>query len=460
MGELKQSSFNLLTALFQDEPMASIWSEQGSLSRWLQVEAGLALAQAEVGLITSADAELIAAACNPDAIDTDRLWDEARNVGYPILPLIRQVAATLSAGPDGRVHYGATTQDIMDTALAMQLGDSCDRLEALLVRLGDAVHVLVERHAATVMAGRTHAQQAVPTTFGAKMAVFLEEVRQTLQRIRSVGTQVRVVSLFGAAGTSAATGASSPAVRQVLARRLELADTVVPWHVARGNVAHFGLTAATAAALCTRFAREVVDLSRTELGEVRERDGHHRGASSTMPQKANPISSESIIGLAVNAGSSATTLLRAMEAGHERSAGEWQIEWLALPSVSVLTATAIAVTADLAESLQVFPEAMLRNLSAESGLIMSEAAMMRLAPMLGRERAHDLVYEAASRGRASGENLKVELRALLTDDLLDKIGWLEPGDYTGEAEDICAAASLAWSETRNHNPLVGEDFRD
>jgi 3-carboxy-cis,cis-muconate cycloisomerase len=350
------------------------------------------------------------------------------------------------------VHYGATTQDIMDTALALQLGDSCMRLEALLVGFGDALAALVDRHASTVMAGRTHAQHAVPTTFGAKIAVFLEEVRQELVRVRAAGAQVRVVSLFGAGGTNAAMGERAPAVRTDLARRLDLADSAVPWHVARGNVAHYALTAAGIAALCTRFAREVVDLSRSEIGEVREPGGLHRGASSTMPQKTNPIWCESVIGFAVNASTLAPALLRAREAGHERAAGEWQIEWYALPLVSVLTASALALSTQIAQSLRVFPDAMRRNLDIESGRLMSEAVMMTLAPRTGRERAHDLVYAAAERGRVHGETLTAALRETLPADLFEAVGSVEPGGYIGEAEHICRAAISAWESCRTASP--------
>lgn len=450
MSDTREPSFNLLTALFQDEPMAAIWSERASIGAWLRTEAGLALAQAEVGLIPIGDAQLIAAACRLESIHPARLWEEARNVGYPILPLIRQIADALPDGANGRVHYGATTQDIMDTGLALQLGSACDRIEDLLIQLGDALQVRTEKHASMVMPGRTHAQHAVPTTFGAKMAVFLEEVRQGLERVRAIGRDVRVVSLFGAGGTSAAMGECSAQVRSALARRLELADTAVPWHVARGRVARFGLELATLAAVCARFAREIVDLSRTEICEVRERAGHHRGASSTMPQKANPITSESIVGLAISASTAATALFRAMEAGHERAAGEWQVEWVALPTVSVMTATALALTTEIAGSLQVFPDAMRRNLGAESGLIMSEAAMMKLAPILGRERAHDLMYAAAVQGRASGISLADALRAGLPAGQLEQIGSIAPSEYTGEAADICESASRAWTASRNH----------
>lgn len=448
--------FDLLTGLFQDSIAAEIWSERSTVRQWLRVEAELALAQADVGLVDPDQAAQIAAACDLERIDCDALWQEARNVGYPILPLVRQIAQLLPDGPNGRVHFGATTQDIMDTALVLQLQQCCRRLDDLIVRLGDAVHQLVVDHAGTVMAGRTHAQQAVPTTFGAKLAVFLEELRQELDGIRSAGRQVAVVSLFGAGGTNAAMGARSARVRMVLASRLGLADTAVPWHVARGRIAVVGFRVASLGAVCTRLAREIIDLSRTEIAEVREQGGHLRGASSTMPQKANPISSEAVIGLSVVAGAGAGALLRAMEAGHERSAGEWQVEWMVLPQITTAIATAVAVAAEAVENLQVNPEAMRRNLDAEGGLIMSEAVMMTLAGSIGRERAHDLVYEAAARGRARGEGLDASLRALLSDDLRAQIGSLEPGRYTGEAAAVCAAASAAWRRSREHDDSESE----
>ncbi len=458
MGE-RQSPFDLLTALFQDEEAAEIWSERSTVEHWLRVEAELAQAQAEVGLISIQDADLIGKACDVDRIDCEVMWTEARNVGYPILPLVRQIARALPEGANGRVHFGATTQDIMDTALALQLRASCERLDQLIVRWGDALQVLIESHAGTVMAGRTHAQHAVPTTFGAKMAVFLEEVRRELDGVRAVAEDVAVISLFGAGGTSAAMGERSAKVRSALARRLDLADTTIPWHVARGRVAQYGMRLASLAAVCTRFAREVVDLSRTEIAEVRERGGHMRGASSTMPQKANPISSEVVIGLSVYASTVATAVLRAMEAGHERAAGEWQIEWIVLPQITSALATSLAVSAETAESLQIFPDAMIRNVDAEVGLIMSEAVMMRLAEHIGRERAHDLVYDAAARVRAEGSDLEPALNGVVPPELLEKVGPIRPQDYIGEATSICAAAISAWRTTRNQSNPESEVAR-
>ncbi|MER7504483.1 lyase family protein [Nonomuraea pusilla] len=439
-------TFKLLPELFGDGVMAEIFSAERTVLAWLRTEAALAAAQAEAGVISRADAEAIAAACVPETIDVERLWIEAVNVGYPILPLVRMIAAALPEGPNGRVHYGATTQDIMDTGLALQMGEALDHLAVLTGAFGDAVARLVEEHAGTVVAARTHAQQAVPTTFGAKLAVLLAEVTRQRGRLAEAARQVRVVSLFGAGGTSAAMGERSRRVRGGVAARLGLRTTDVPWHVARDGVAQYGVTCASLSATAARFAREVVDLSRTEVAEVREAGGHHRGASSTMPQKANPIGCEAIIGMSGTAGALSSGLFRAMEAGHERAAGEWQVEWYVVPLLAELAAGALATAAEVASGLRVFPGAMRANLDAEGGLIMAEAYMMRLAPALGRERAHDLVYRAAQEARARGGALADALREVAAPADLAHLGELPipPESYIGDAREVCAAALAGW----------------
>jgi 3-carboxy-cis,cis-muconate cycloisomerase len=442
--------FNLLDTLYADDVMTGIWSERRTVQTWLDAESALAQAQAEFGVLKQSDADAISAACTLDNVDLVRLWDRARIVGYPILPLVRMITDALPPGPDGRVHYGATTQDIMDTALSVQLKSVTGRLLDLLMEFGDALAGCTERYQHTVMAARTHAQQAVPTTFGAKTATFLAEVTRHVDDVRRTGDDAARVSLFGAGGTNAAAGPESPAVRHALARRLGLHPADVPWHVTRDRVARFGLTCATVSATCVRFAREIVDLSRSEIGEVTEQEGHHRGASSTMPQKANPIASEAIIGQGVSATVAVGGLLRAMEAGHERSAGEWQVEWKVLPAVTGSCASALRLAGETAATLKVFPAAMVANIARDGGLLMAEALMMRLAPLMGRERAHDLAYAAAERARTSGTDLVAESRALLPPDVLAEVGDLDttPEAYLGEASGICTTALRGWRYAR------------
>jgi 3-carboxy-cis,cis-muconate cycloisomerase len=196
-------------------------------------------------------------------------------------------------------------------------------------------------------------------------------------------------------------------------------------------------------ASCARFAREVIDLSRSEVGEVQEESGHHRGASSTMPQKSNPIGSEAIIGMATTAGSLAGGLLRAMEANHERAAGEWQVEWQIVPDVAYLAASCLTVAASVTRTLQVFPEAMRANLERDGGFVMAEAYMMALAPAIGREAAHDLIYDAVQQARQAHRPLYEQLSGM-DHDALRGIRRIEPDEYLGEAREICDAALAEW----------------
>jgi 3-carboxy-cis,cis-muconate cycloisomerase len=434
--------FRLLTALFGDAPMAKIFSLESAISGWLRVEVALAEAQAEIGILTPAEAAAIRRAAIVTNVDIPRLLRESRIVGYPILPLIREITPHLDDGRAARLHYGATTQDIMDTALAMQLVSALARLSELVETFGAALARHIEAHRSTAIMGRTHAQHATPTTFGAKLAVFLGELSRHRERLAEARDRVGKVSLYGAAGTSAALGDAVPQLRRSIARALGLQATDVPWHVARDSIAEFGNLSAMIAATCARFAREVIDLARTEVGEVREQGGYHRGASSTMPQKSNPIASEAIIGMASSAGAMAGALYRAMEANHERSAGEWQIEWQIVPDVACLSASCVALAADIAGNLEIHPEVMLRNLESDGGFVMAEAYMMRLAPALGREAAHDLVYSAVQDARRDGRALYDQLRSMPgAPHDLEPIG---PMAYLGQAAAICDAALAAW----------------
>jgi 3-carboxy-cis,cis-muconate cycloisomerase len=437
--------FLMLSRLYGDEAMAAIFGEDQTIQAWLQAEAALALAQEAAGVLPPTVGGRIAAAATLDNVDRDLLWTQARNVGYPILPLVRMIAAALPSDAEGRVHYGATTQDIMDTGLALQLRAAMERLAHLVASFGDAVAVMSDRHRHTVLAARTHAQQAVPTTFGTKMAVFLAELTRHRTRLAELGPRISLVSLYGAGGTSAALGEHAPLVRRGMAAHLGLGVTDVAWHVSRDSLAEFGYVCVGLAGTCARFAREVVDLGRTEIGEVGEVGGHHRGASSTMPQKDNPISSEAVIGMSATASALSASLGRLMEAGHERAAGEWQIEWEVLPQLAVLAAGCLHEAADIAHGLRVFPDAMRRNLDGD-GYVMAEAYMMRLAGVLGRERAHDLVYAAVREARDLAEPLEAVLAR--TASALDGGALLHiaPEEYTGNPDLVCDAALRAWSD--------------
>jgi 3-carboxy-cis,cis-muconate cycloisomerase len=443
-------TFDLLTAHGADEAMTAVFAEDRAVEDWLAVERALTHGLAAAGVIDDATARRIVAACRPEVVDRELLWTEMAMVGYPIFPLVRMICGALDEADAGFVHFGATTQDIMDSALALQLRDAADRLVQLVTALGDALAVLVRLHATTVMAGRTHAQQAVPTTFGAKCAVFLDEFTRHRERLVAARARVAVTSLFGAGGTSAALGDRATAVRAEVGRRLGLAVTAVPWHVARDRVAELVVVCGLISATCVRLAREMVDLSRTEIGEVAEADGLYRGASSTMPQKANPISAELTVGFGVTAQAGVSAMLRAMEAGHERAAGEWQVEWQAVPQTCRSTAGALRAATALVDGLRVFPDRMRVNLEADGGRIMAEAYMIALSKELGRDKAHEVLYLAVRESRENGHPLLAALR-----DTVSARTWadLEPtlptaDDYLGSTAEICAAAVENWRHTR------------
>ncbi|MEV7629802.1 lyase family protein [Actinoplanes sp. NPDC089786] len=431
-----------------DPAQQAIFDEDSTIESWLSAERALAAAQAEHGVISPDTADAIAGAAQLHNIDRDALWATAGNVGYPVLGLVRQIAAALPAGPSGRVHYGATTQDIMDTGLALQMQASLAGLQRQVQQLGDALVEQATRHRDTVMAARTHAQQAVPTTFGATLAVTLAQVARQRERLREATDRVAVVSLFGAGGTAAALGPHVVRIRRSMARRLGLRSTDVPWHVTRDGPAEFGWLCATLAGTCARAARNIVDLSRTEVGEVFEPYSSHRGASSTMPQKVNPISSEGIIGAAGAAGALTSALVRMYEAGHERAAGEWQTEWQVLPQLAVLAGTALGETITIVQGLRVDEQRMSANLTLDHGAVLAEAHLFALAPTLGRELAHDVVYEAATRARSSGRSLTSSIESVLDERRLAHSG--TSGAVTvqgglGQAGAIVEAAVDAWT---------------
>lgn len=454
-----RTPFSLLTHLAGDPEQVAIFSDEAAIESWLAVERALAQAQGEHSVIDAADASAIVGAARRENISTERLWESTRNVGYPILGLVREIAAALPEGPNGRVHYGATTQDIMDSGLALQLVRSMAALDRKLEQFGNMLARRVEQNASTVMAARTHAQQAVPTTFGATLSTLLSQVGRQRERILQAAPRIGVVSMFGAGGTSAGYGPKSVEVRARVAELLGLENSGVPWHVDRDTLAEFGWLCVTITATCAKLARNIIDLSRTEIGEVFEPYSIHRGASSTMPQKVNPISSEIIIGLAGTAGALASALPRIQEAGHERSAGEWQIEWHVIPQLALLAGSALGEATLIAAGMRVDADRMLSNLDLDGGLVMAEAQMIQLARALGREHAHDLVYEAATFARREGSVLGEALQAVAEDKgtlhLLPR-PLVRPTDYLGEAQRICQTAVSEWRNRRSWHPTLAD----
>jgi 3-carboxy-cis,cis-muconate cycloisomerase len=449
VAEQTSSGFNLLDWLYQDDACAALLDFDATFSAWVAVELALAESQFEMGLLGKEVIEEIRHLREFRPGDLEEFRAVARNVGFPIFGLVQMLNDALPAGARGHLHLGATTQDIMDTAAALQVNAVGDLLQERLISYGDCLAELTSRHATTPMAGRTHAQHAVPTTFGLKCAVYLGEATRSLERLRSATNQAARVSLFGAAGTSAAMGSDARELRARVAARLGLAAGDLPWHVSRDRFAGLALCCALLSASLARLAREVIDLSRTEIGEVSEAGGWHRGASSTMPQKRNSITSEALLGMALAAESSAAAMARAMETGHERAAGEWHLEWKALPETLRATSSALALAGALVEGLVVDTSAMARNLGLDHGLVMAEAYMVGLARTMGRETAHNLVYRASQVAREQDIPLPDALARISPSVPSSFPVWpLEATGYLGEAEQVSHEAVAAWTEAR------------
>lgn len=433
----------LLGSAFGDSPMQQIWAFASTTRGWLAFESALAECQAQRGIIPRDAADEIRQACATLQCDEVLLWQRTRVVGYPILPLLEQLGAHGGERVAAFAHWGATTQDVMDTGMALQSRASLARLGELLNQLGDALADLAETHLGSLMPARTHAQYAVPTTFGAKVAAFLDELRRHRTRMAELAPRLCRVSMFGAGGTSAAYGPQATGLRQDLAAWLGLENASVSWHSARDAQAEAVFLCAAIGATCARFGREVIELSRPEISEVREGGGHLRGASSTMPQKSNPISSEMLVGFGIWSGAVAAAPAGFMLAGHERAAGEWHAEGEALTSAFCSAAASLAHAVDLASHLDVDIDRMAAHARDPQALLMAESAMMQLAPGLGRARAHEVVYDACVEVRRTGRDLDDSLTTGAdTGSLLD----MDPQSYLGDAAQQAMSAVNAWRE--------------
>jgi 3-carboxy-cis,cis-muconate cycloisomerase len=432
------------SVLFRDAfgtpAMRAIFCDERYIVQCTRVEVALARVQGKLGVIPADAAKAIEAAAASVEIDYAKLKHETDIVGYPIVGLVHQLAKHCSAGGGDAgkfIHWGATTQDIMDMATVLQVRDAIVLIELDLQAIDTALAGLSAKHRNTVMAGRTHLQHALPITFGHKTAIWLSMIRRHRERLNQIKPRVLVGQFAGAAGTLASLGKDGMAVHDALMADLGLAAPSITWHVARDNLAEtVGLLALIAGSLA-KIATDVMLMMQTEVGEVFEPFVQGRGSSSTMPQKRNPISCELILAAAKSVRQNAGLMLDAMASDHERATGPWHLEWIALPEAFIATAGALGQARFMLEGLIVEPERMRRNLDITGGLIVAEAVMMALAQHTGRGVAHDLVYGACRSASEKGTTLLVALKAVpeVTKHFNDaKLAALvDPANYVGSA---------------------------
>ncbi len=427
----------IFQGIFASDAMRAVWSDENRTRKYLDIERALAVVQGRLGLIPQEAADEIASHCTLDQIDMDKLRQQTERIGYPILGVVSQLNALCRDKLGEYCHWGATTQDITDTATVLQIREALALVEAELGAIAQALAKLASEHRLTPMIGRSNLQQAIPVTFGYKMAGLLSAIQRHQERLAQLRERVLVGEFAGAAGTLASLQTGAMETQAGLCAELGLAQPVIAWHTIRDNIAEVGAFLGLVGGTLGKLSMDVKLMMQTEVGEVYEPYHHGRGSSSTMPQKRNPISSCYIHAAISVVRQHSAALMDAMVADHERSTGPWEIEWIVLPEAFCLMAGALKQSRFVLEGLQVDAAAMRRNIEMTGGLVMSEAVMMGLGPYIGREYAHDLVYDLCRESLAKNVPLldllaaNAEIAKHVDRPALQRM--LDPANYLGQS---------------------------
>jgi 3-carboxy-cis,cis-muconate cycloisomerase len=431
----------LLAPMLSSAAMRIVCDDLACLQNMLDFEAALARAEAATGVIPASAAGSISAACNAGALDLAALAQAATRSGNLAIPLVKALTADV-AKTDGEaaryVHWGATSQDVIDTAVMLTLRAGVDALLADTGRAIAGFAALARQHRNTPVVARTWLQHALPMPFGLKLAEYAAALHRSRVRLQRLRREAVVLQFGGAAGTLAALGDKGLLVAERLAQELGLPLPDAPWHTHRDRIAEAASVLAILAGTCGKIARDVQLMMQTDVAEAFEPSGEGRGSSSTMPHKRNPVAAATALAAATMAPNLAATMLAAQIQDHERSAGPWHAEWPTLPSLLLVTSGALAAIVDIAEGLEVDVARMRINLEATHGLIMAEAVAMALAEKIGKSEAHHLVEAASKKAVAEKKDLRdvlagdTKVTAHLSADRLAKL--FEPMAYQGVSQ--------------------------
>jgi 3-carboxy-cis,cis-muconate cycloisomerase len=428
---------SIFQGIFTTDAMRAVWSDENRTQKYLDIEAALARVQARLGLIPQEAADEIVKHCDVQQIDMAKLRAQTERIGYPVLGVVSQLNALCRDRLGEYCHWGATTQDITDTATVLQIREALDLVEADLAAISAALATLARKHRDTPVIGRSNLQQAIPVTFGYKMAGLLSAIERHRQRLAELRPRVLVGEFAGAAGTLASLERGAMETQAGLMQELGLGQPLIAWHTIRDSIAETGAFLGLVGGTLGKLSMDVKLMMQTEVAEVYEPYHHGRGSSSTMPQKRNPISSCYIHAAISVVRQHAAALMDAMVADHERSTGPWEIEWIVLPQAFCLMAGALKQSRAVVEGLEVDAARMRRNIDLTNGLVMSEAVMMGLGPFIGREYAHDLVYDICREAVASGRHLvdllaeHPEIRKHVDRAALERM--CDPANYLGQS---------------------------
>ena len=433
------------TPFFSTPAMDSVFSLPNQLRKMIRFEWALSFALESAGLASPGAAAGIEPFLDGAFADLPALFASARKSGNLAIPLIRQLTAAVRERDEKAasvIHLGATSQDVLDTALVLQIREALMLIVASLRELDSQFVGQVQAHADTVLAGRTWLQAGPPVTLGLKIAGWLAALRRHRQRIEGAGKRAAILQFGGAVGTLAVLGEKGREVSSALAKKLDLREPDIPWHTHRDNLVEVATVLGLLVGTLGKIARDVSLLMQTEVAELFEPAEEGRGGSSTMPHKRNPVACAVILAAATRVPSLVSTLLSSMGHEHERGLGNWQAEWETYPELFRLTASALDRTLEIARGVEVDREKMRANLDASDGLVLAEAVSAALAAKIGRDRAHDLVEKASRRAVAGKQHLAAtlksdpEIRRNLTESQIDSL--MDPRAYLGTTREMIA----------------------
>ena len=433
----------LLAPMLSSAAMRAVCDDLSCLQYMLDFEAALARAEATVGIVPPASAEAIARACTATTFDLPALAEAATRSGNLAIPLVKALTAEVvrtDKKAAGYVHWGATSQDVIDTATMLTLRAGIDALLADIDRAIAGFARQAAQHRNTAVVARTWLQHALPMPFGLKLAEYAAALHRSRRRLSHLRHHGLALQFGGAAGTLAALGDQGWKVAEKLSEILQLPLPDAPWHAHRDRIAEIASVLAIIAGTCGKIARDVQLMMQTDVAEAFEPSGDGRGGSSTMPHKRNPVAAASALAAATMAPNLAATIFAAQVGDHERSAGPWHAEWPTLPSLLLVTSGALAAIVDIAEGLEVDAARMRTNLDATGGLIMAEAVAFALAEKVGKPEAHHLVEAASKKAVAEKKGLRevLEKDAKITAHLDAKriVQLLEPMAYQGVSQTL------------------------
>jgi adenylosuccinate lyase len=430
----------LIKHLWSTDELRGIFSERNRVQKWYDYEAALALEQAALGIIPEAAAREIASRARVEHVDVENIADGIRRIKHPLVPALKALQALCTPEHGEYIHFGPTTQDVLDTATVLQIKDAHTIYLRDLKAIARALYRLAEAHKATPMVGRSHGVQALPITFGHKCAIWLSETGRNYERLKQLEPRMFVGGMVGAVGTQASYGSHAAELERRLMKRLELGVADINWQPARDRFAEYACVLGMIGGTLGKIANEIVILEHNEIDEITEPFTEGKLGSSTMPHKRNPSTCEAAVAVSRALRYNAAFMLECMVIEHERDGSAWRSEWKALPESCLMAGGLLAMMRTVIEGLGVNVGKMRANLDLLGGFLLSERVMFALSAKVGKQTAHELVYEASMHGLQGGMTFQAALmrnprvRAALTDAELEVA--LDPTSYVGRAPEI------------------------